>query len=65
MQTIREGKMRFDAVAQTSLLTAALRAAETNRSENEGRLFTDPFAEALAGSEGFSLLEQIRAEVGE
>jgi methyltransferase (TIGR00027 family) len=57
--------MNFDAVAKTSLLTAAMRAVETNRSENEGRLFTDPFAEVLAGSEGFSILEQVRAEVGE
>ena len=57
--------MNFDAVAKTSLLTAAIRAVETNRSENEGRLFTDPFAEVLAGSEGFSILEQVLAEVGE
>lgn len=57
--------MNFDAVAKTSLLVAALRALETNRSENEGRLFTDPFAEVLAGSEGFSILEQMRAVVGE
>ena len=57
--------MCFDAVAKTSLLTAALRAVETDRSENEGRLFTDPFAEVLAGSEGFSILEQVRAEVGD
>ncbi|HKQ50930.1 MAG TPA: class I SAM-dependent methyltransferase, partial [Pyrinomonadaceae bacterium] len=56
--------MNFDAVAKTSLLTAAYRAAETNRSESEGRLFTDPFAEVLAGSEGFSILEQVRREVG-
>ncbi|MDT4953735.1 MAG: hypothetical protein QOJ02_1873 [Acidobacteriota bacterium] len=56
--------MSFDAVAKTSLLTAAIRAVETNRSENEGRLFIDPFAEVLAGSEGFSILEQVRAEVG-
>lgn len=56
--------MNFDAVAKTSLLTAAMRAVETNRSENEGRLFTDPFAEVLAGSEGFSILEQVRREVG-
>jgi methyltransferase (TIGR00027 family) len=55
----------FDAVAKTSLLTAAMRAIETNRSENEGRLFTDPFAEVLAGSEGFSILEQVLAEMGE
>lgn len=55
--------MSFDAIAKTSLLTAAMRAAETSR--GEGRLFSDPFAEVLAGSEGFSLLEQLRAEVGE
>jgi methyltransferase (TIGR00027 family) len=63
-QTIGGGKMNFDAVAKTSLLTAAVRAVETNRSENEGRLFADPFAEVLAGSEGFSILEQVRAEMG-
>jgi methyltransferase (TIGR00027 family) len=57
--------MNFDAVAKTSLLIAAIRAVETNRSENDGRLFTDPFAEVLAGSEGFSILEQVIAEVGE
>jgi methyltransferase (TIGR00027 family) len=57
--------MNFDAVAKTSLLTAAMRAVETNRSENDGRLFTDPFAEVLAGSEGFSILGRVRAEVGE
>lgn len=58
-------KMNFDAVAKTSLLTAAIRAVETNRSEDEGRLFTDSFAEVLAGSEGFSILAQVRADVGE
>lgn len=57
--------MNFDAVAKTSLLTAAIRAVETNRSENEGRLFTDPLAEVLAGSEGFAILEQVRAEMGD
>jgi methyltransferase (TIGR00027 family) len=57
--------VNFDAVAKTSLLIAAIRAVETNRSENDGRLFTDPFAEVLAGSEGFSILEQVIAEVGE
>src|ERR1044071_8580089 len=57
--------MSFDAVAKTSLLVAALRASETKRSEQEGRLFTDPFAEVLAGSEGFAILERARAEVGE
>jgi methyltransferase (TIGR00027 family) len=57
--------MNLDAIAKTSLLTAALRAVESNRSESEGRLFTDPFAEVLAGSEGFSILGQVRAAVGE
>lgn len=56
--------MNFDAVAKTSLLVAAVRAEETKRSEDEGRLFSDPFAEVLAGSEGFSILERARAEVG-
>ena len=57
--------MSLDAVAKTSLLTAAIRAVETNRGENERRLFTDPFAAALAGREGFSILEQVLAEIGE
>jgi methyltransferase (TIGR00027 family) len=55
----------LDPIAKTSLLTAAIRAVESNRSENERRLFTDPLAAALAGHEGFSILEQVLAEIGE
>ena len=55
----------MDTVAKTSLLTAAMRAAETKRSEDEGRLFSDPYAEILAGKEGFALLQSALAESGE
>lgn len=34
----------MDNVAKTSLLTAAMRAVESNRSDSEGRLFVDPYA---------------------
>ncbi|MGW1506137.1 SAM-dependent methyltransferase [Streptomyces mirabilis] len=44
-------------VERTSLLTAALRAAETSR---EDRLFEDPYAARLAGDAGFALLREIR-----
>ncbi|MPY50112.1 SAM-dependent methyltransferase [Streptomyces acidicola] len=47
----------LDAVEQTSLLTAALRAAETSR---EDRLFDDPYAARLAGDAGMGLLREIR-----
>jgi methyltransferase (TIGR00027 family) len=57
--------MSFDGVAKTSLFVAAMRAVETERSDSEGRLFSDPFARTLAGAEGFSLLEQALAEVGD
>lgn len=45
----------MDSIAKTSLLTAAMRAAETKRSDVEGRLFNDPYAEILAGEEGMNL----------
>ncbi|CAM5687254.1 class I SAM-dependent methyltransferase [Streptomyces aurantiogriseus] len=48
---------RLDAVERTALLTAALRAAETLR---EDRLYTDPFAAALAGDIGPELLAEVR-----
>jgi methyltransferase (TIGR00027 family) len=48
----------MDSVAKTSLLTAAMRAVESNRSYTEGRLFTDPYAELLAGEEGKELLRK-------
>lgn len=55
----------MDSVAKTSLLTAAMRAAETRRSDSEGRLFVDPYAEILAGSEGAALREKAIAESGD
>ncbi len=55
----------MDSVAKTSLLTAAMRAAETHRSEAEGRLFSDPYAELLAGQEGRELLARAIAAAGE
>ncbi len=55
----------MDGIGKTSLLTAACRAVETNRSEKEGRLFTDPYAELLAGEEGMALYRRATAEVGE
>lgn len=48
----------MDPIAKTSLLTAAMRAKESNRSESEGRLFVDPFAELLAGAEGAELMRK-------
>lgn len=55
----------MDTVAKTSLLTAAMRAVETRRSDSEGRLFSDPYAELLAGTEGFTLLENAIAASGD
>lgn len=55
----------MDGVAKTSLLVAAMRALETKRSDSEGRLFSDPYAELLAGAEGASLLEKAIAESGD
>lgn len=43
-----------DFVPLTSTITAAVRALETERLD---RLFEDPFAASLAGSEGFDFLE--------
>lgn len=55
---------KFNGVARTSLLVAAMRAVETKRSDSEGRLFSDPFAEILAGPEGLNILESAIKEVG-
>lgn len=55
----------MNGVAITSLLVAAMRAAETKRSDNEGRLFSDPFAETLAGDEGFNLMQEAIAVAGD
>ena len=49
------------AVAATGLVVAAMRAAESAR---EDRLFTDPFAERLAGEEGRRLLADAVAATG-
>ncbi|BFV55543.1 SAM-dependent methyltransferase [Kitasatospora sp. CMC57] len=48
----------LDAVERTSLLTAALRATETQRAD---RLYEDPYAAALAGDTGLGLLAEVRA----
>jgi methyltransferase (TIGR00027 family) len=48
----------LDSVERTALLTAALRAAETRRTD---RLYTDPYADAFAGDVGPKLLAEIRA----
>lgn len=55
----------MDGVGKTSLLTAAMRAVESKRSEAEGRFFSDPYAELLAGSEGMALLQKALAESGD
>ncbi|MFJ6701105.1 class I SAM-dependent methyltransferase [Streptomyces sp. NPDC091272] len=47
----------LDAVERTALLTAALRAAETQRPD---RLYEDPHAAALAGDIGPELLAEVR-----
>ncbi len=55
----------MDSVAKTSLMTAAMRAVETQRTEAQGRLFSDPYAELLAGDEGLFLLKKAISETGE
>jgi methyltransferase (TIGR00027 family) len=50
------------AVADTGLLVAAMRAAESAR---EDRLFSDPFADRLAGDRGRELLAAAMAATGE
>jgi methyltransferase (TIGR00027 family) len=50
------------AVAGTGLLVAAIRAKESTR---EDRLFTDPYADKLAGDTGRALLEAAIADAGE
>ena len=51
-----------EAVASTGLLVAAIRAMESTRDD---RLFTDPFADKLAGETGRELLAAAIAEAGE
>ena len=48
----------IDAVGGTALLVAAMRAAETDRAD---RLFSDPFARALADEEGAAMLVRAHA----
>ncbi|MFD6966984.1 class I SAM-dependent methyltransferase [Streptomyces sp. NPDC059949] len=48
----------LNAVERTALLTAALRAAETRRTD---RLYEDPYAALLAGDIGTGLLAEVRA----
>lgn len=55
----------MDSIAKTSLLTAAMRAAETKLSPADGRLFVDPYAELLAGEEGMSLRQTAIDESGD
>src|SRR5690348_4499013 len=47
----------LDSVERTALLTAALRAAESQRAD---RLYEDPYAASLAGEAGRSLLAEVR-----
>ena len=49
--------MGYEGLGITGKLTAAGRAVESRRAD---RLFEDPLAEALAGEEGFRLMEQWR-----
>ena len=49
--------MGHEGLAATGRLTAAGRAVESRRGD---RLFEDPLAAALAGEEGFRLMEQWR-----
>lgn len=50
------------AVADTGLLVAAIRAAESRRAD---RLFEDPFAERLAGAAGRRMLDEALATIGD
>lgn len=47
----------MDSIAKTSLLTAAMRAVETER-KGQGQLFQDPYAATLAGDDGFLILKK-------
>jgi O-methyltransferase involved in polyketide biosynthesis len=51
-----------EAVAGTGLLVAAIRARESTRDD---RLFTDPFADKLAGAAGHRILDAALATSGE
>jgi methyltransferase (TIGR00027 family) len=56
--TAGESDRAIDAVGSTALLVAAMRAAETDRAD---RLFSDPFARALADEEGAAMLARAHA----
>ncbi|MDF1898138.1 SAM-dependent methyltransferase [Mycolicibacterium smegmatis] len=58
----KPGKAPGKAVADTGVLVAAIRARESRRDD---RLFTDPFAEKLAGESGQKLLDDAVAAAGE
>lgn len=45
----------MNSISKTSLLTAAMRAIESQRPLEQGRLVDDPLASRLAGEEGFEL----------
>lgn len=62
---MNENKNKMNGVALTSLLVAAMRAQETKRTDEEGRLFSDPYAETLAGDEGMKLMQRAIDEVGD
>ena len=53
--------MQMTPVGATSRWIAAARALET---EHEKPLFTDPYARALAGDDGFALLDEMRRAAG-
>lgn len=55
---------RQQAVGGTSRLVAALRALESERSEEDGRLFCDPYARELAGPEIFQELAERGESLG-
>jgi methyltransferase (TIGR00027 family) len=58
MDSIKDLKTNIPiAVGKTSLFIAAARSIETKKQKKE-RLFEDPYAELLAGNEGFNLLKQ-------
>ncbi|MDQ6840712.1 MAG: SAM-dependent methyltransferase [Actinomycetota bacterium] len=51
----------MNAIGRTARLTAAARAVESRQPD---RLFVDDYAEALAGPEGFALMERLEAFTG-
>ncbi|MFN8369842.1 MAG: SAM-dependent methyltransferase [Bacteriovoracaceae bacterium] len=57
--------MKLNGVGKTGLLVAAMRARESERSEADGPLFSDPFARALAGTDGWYIWKIATDAVGE